>query len=162
MPKNTRKSKPSKGGATKAKAAKGRPTRSSSRSNKGSKIEAKGEATKAKIARGRPTRSSSRTKGSNIEAKAAHQPVASSEVYAPLSYDEQLALSEAMNRVPERFLPEVMEFLKSRTRNQGTERIEEIDIEIDELDAKSQRELFQMVMEVRAYELKIAVTLLLV
>ena len=65
----------------------------------------------------------------------------------PLSFDEQEALSEAINLLPERLLPGAMQIIReSEIVNDDDD---EIDLDIDQLDTKTQRKLQKFVMQVR-------------
>merc|ERR1711966_380436 len=63
----------------------------------------------------------------------------------PLSFDEQEALSESINLLPERLLPGAMQIIReSEIVNDDDD---EIDLDIDQLDTKTQRKLQSFVME---------------
>jgi len=65
----------------------------------------------------------------------------------PLSFDEQEALSESINLLPERLLPGAMQIIReSEIVNDDDD---EIDLDIDQLDTKTQRKLQKFVMQVR-------------
>ena len=66
-----------------------------------------------------------------------------------MSFEEQEALSEAINCLPERFLPGVVEVLQ-KAGAAGQDDMD-LDLDIDELETKTQRELQRFVMEV-SYE----------
>ena len=66
-----------------------------------------------------------------------------------MSFDEQEALSEAINLLPlpERLLPGAMQIIReSEIVNDDDD---EIDLDIDQLDTKTQRKLQKFVMQVR-------------
>ena len=65
----------------------------------------------------------------------------------PLSFEEQEALSEAINLLPERLLPGAMQII--READFVNEDDDEIDLDIDQLDTRTQRKLLSFVMEVR-------------
>lgn len=66
-------------------------------------------------------------------------------VEEPLSFEEQEALSEAINLLPERLLPGAMQIIReSEIVNDDDD---EIDLDIDQLDTKTQRKLQSFVME---------------
>jgi len=65
----------------------------------------------------------------------------------PLSFEEQEALSEAINLLPERLLPGAMQII--READFVNEDDDEIDLDIDQLDTRTQRKLQSFVMEVR-------------
>lgn len=63
----------------------------------------------------------------------------------PLSFDEQEALSESINLLPERLLPGAMQIIReSEIVNDDDD---EIDLDIDQLDTKTQRKLQKFVMQ---------------
>ena len=67
-----------------------------------------------------------------------------------LTFEEQEALSDAINRLPERLLPGAMQII--READFVNEDDEEIDLDIDQLDTRTQRRLQHFVMEVRFLE----------
>jgi hypothetical protein len=62
-----------------------------------------------------------------------------------LSFEEQEALSEAINRLPERLLPGAMQIIREADFVNDDD--DEIDLDIDQLDTKTQRKLQRFVME---------------
>ena len=64
----------------------------------------------------------------------------------PLSFEDQEALSEQINALPERFLPDVMQII--READFINEDDDEIDLDIDQLDNRTQRRLLNFVREV--------------
>ena len=65
----------------------------------------------------------------------------------PLSFEEQEALSEAINELPESLLLGAMQII--READVVNDDDEEIDLDIDQLDSRTQRRLQKFVMEVR-------------
>ena len=65
----------------------------------------------------------------------------------PLSFDEQEALSESINLLPERLLPGAMQIIRESDFVNDDD--DEIDLDIDQLDTNTQRKLQSFVMEVR-------------
>ena len=65
----------------------------------------------------------------------------------PLSFDEQEALAEAINLLPERFLPGAMQIIRESEIVNDDDN--EIDLDIDQLDTKTQRKLQTFFMQVR-------------
>lgn len=65
----------------------------------------------------------------------------------PLSFDEQEALSESINLLPERLLPGAMQIIRESVIVNDDD--DEIDLDIDQLDTKTQRKLQKFVMQVR-------------
>jgi hypothetical protein len=63
----------------------------------------------------------------------------------PLSFEEQEALSEAINLLPERLLPGAMQIIRESDLVNDDD--DEIDLDIDQLDTKTQRKLQAFVME---------------
>lgn len=63
----------------------------------------------------------------------------------PLSFIEQEALSEAINLLPERLLPGAMQIIREADFVNDDD--DEIDLDIDQLDTKTQRKLQSFVME---------------
>jgi len=63
----------------------------------------------------------------------------------PLSFEEQEALSEAINLLPERLLPGAMQIIREADFVNDDD--DEIDLDIDQLDTKTQRKLQSFVME---------------
>lgn len=63
----------------------------------------------------------------------------------PLSFDEQEALSEAINLLPERLLPGAMQIIREADFVNDDD--DEIDLDIDQLDTKTQRKLQSFVMQ---------------
>ena len=74
-------------------------------------------------------------------------PASAVENLQPLSFDEQEALSETINLLPERLLPRAMQII--READFANDDDNEIDLDIEELDTKTQRKLQSFVMEVR-------------
>ena len=82
------------------------------------------------------------------KAKKDPQAAPAPEVVADLSFEEQEALSQAVNELPERLLIGAMQII--REANVGyDDDDEEIDLEIDQLDSRTQRRLQKFVQEVR-------------
>ena len=65
----------------------------------------------------------------------------------PLSFEEQEALSDAINLLPENLLPGAMQIIREADFVNDDD--DEIDLDIDQLDTKTQRKLQRFVMEVR-------------
>ena len=65
----------------------------------------------------------------------------------PLSFEEQEALSESINLLPERLLPGAMQIIRESEIVDDDD--DEIDLDIDQLDTKTQRKLQKFVMQVR-------------
>jgi hypothetical protein len=65
----------------------------------------------------------------------------------PLSFEEQEALSEAINLLPEKLLPGAMQIIREADFVNDDD--DEIDLDIDQLDTMTQRKLQSFVMEVR-------------
>ena len=65
----------------------------------------------------------------------------------PLSFAEQEALSEGINLLPERLLPGAMKIIREADCVNDDDG--EIDLDINQLDTKTQRKLQSFVMEVR-------------
>ncbi len=65
----------------------------------------------------------------------------------PLSFEEQEALSEAINLLPEKLLPGAMQIIREADFVNDDD--DEIDLDIDQLDTRTQRKLQSFVMEVR-------------
>lgn len=63
----------------------------------------------------------------------------------PLSFEEQEALSESINLLPERLLPGAMQIIREADFVNDDD--DEIDLDIDQLDTKTQRKLQSFVME---------------
>jgi len=63
----------------------------------------------------------------------------------PLSFEEQEALSESINDLPERLLPGAMQIIRESDFVNDDD--DEIDLDIDQLDTKTQRKLQSFVME---------------
>lgn len=63
----------------------------------------------------------------------------------PLSFEEQEALSDSINLLPERLLPGAMQIIREADFVNDDD--DEIDLDIDQLDTKTQRKLQQFVME---------------
>eukprot|EP00584_Thalassiosira_punctigera_P010790 CAMPEP_0172546888 /NCGR_PEP_ID=MMETSP1067-20121228/16548_1 /TAXON_ID=265564 ORGANISM="Thalassiosira punctigera, Strain Tpunct2005C2" /NCGR_SAMPLE_ID=MMETSP1067 /ASSEMBLY_ACC=CAM_ASM_000444 /LENGTH=1456 /DNA_ID=CAMNT_0013333883 /DNA_START=150 /DNA_END=4520 /DNA_ORIENTATION=- len=66
-------------------------------------------------------------------------------VVEELSYEEKEALSESINLLPERLLPAAMQIIREADLIDDDD--EEIDLDIDQLDTKTQRKLQSFVME---------------
>jgi hypothetical protein len=64
----------------------------------------------------------------------------------PLTFEEQEALSESINLLPERLLPGAMQIIRESEFVNDDD--DEIDLDIDQLDTKTQRKLQKFVMEV--------------
>jgi hypothetical protein len=65
----------------------------------------------------------------------------------PLSFEEQEALSEAINLLPEWLLPGAMQIIREADFVNDDD--DEIDLDLDQLDTITQRKLQSYVMEVR-------------
>jgi hypothetical protein len=65
----------------------------------------------------------------------------------PLSFEEQEALSDAINLLPESLLPGAMQIIREADFVNDDD--DEIDLDIDQLDTRTQRKLQRFVMEVR-------------
>jgi hypothetical protein len=65
----------------------------------------------------------------------------------PLTFEEQEALSDAINLLPERLLPDAMNIIRESDFVNDDD--DEIDLDIDQLDTRTQRKLQRFVMEVR-------------
>lgn len=65
----------------------------------------------------------------------------------PLTFEEQEALSDAINLLPERLLPDAMKIIRESDFVNDDD--DEIDLDIDQLDTRTQRKLQRFVMEVR-------------
>jgi hypothetical protein len=63
----------------------------------------------------------------------------------PLTFEEQEALSESINLLPERLLPGAMQIIRESEFVNDDD--DEIDLDIDQLDTKTQRKLQKFVME---------------
>jgi len=63
----------------------------------------------------------------------------------PLSFEEQEALSESINLLPERLLPGAMQIIRESEIVDDDD--DEIDLDIDQLDTKTQRKLQKFVMQ---------------
>ena len=75
------------------------------------------------------------------------QPVQVQVAAQPLSFEEQEALSDAINELPERLLLGAMQIIREAVVVNDDD--EEIDLDIDQLDSRTQRSLQKFVMEVR-------------
>ncbi|KAL7458519.1 hypothetical protein ACHAWC_010106 [Mediolabrus comicus] len=73
------------------------------------------------------------------------QPVQVQVAAQPLSFEEQEALSDAINELPERLLLGAMQII--READVVNDDDEEIDLDIDQLDSRTQRRLQKFVME---------------
>ncbi|KAL3811507.1 hypothetical protein ACHAXA_000411 [Cyclostephanos tholiformis] len=67
------------------------------------------------------------------------------EILMPLSIEEQEALSEAINLLPEKLLPGAMQIIREADFVNDDD--DEIDLDIDQLDTRTQRKLQSFVME---------------
>ena len=82
------------------------------------------------------------------KAKKEPQAVPVPEEVVDLSFEEQTALSQAINELPERLLIGAMQIIREADVGYDDDD-EEIDLEIDQLDSKTQRRLQKFVAEVR-------------
>lgn len=82
------------------------------------------------------------------KAKKEPQAVPVPEKVADLSFEEQTALSQAINELPERLLIGAMQIIREADVGYDDDD-EEIDLEIDQLDSRTQRKLQKFVQEVR-------------
>lgn len=82
------------------------------------------------------------------KAKKEPQAVPAPEKVVDLSFEEQTALSQAINELPERLLIGAMQIIREADVGYDDDD-EEIDLEIDQLDSKTQRKLQKFVQEVR-------------
>src|SRR6056300_970118 len=80
------------------------------------------------------------TQAQPVQAQVAAQPLS-------LELEEQEALSDAINELPERLLLGVMQIIREAVVVNDDD--EEIEINIDQLDSRTQRRLQKFVMEVR-------------
>jgi hypothetical protein len=67
------------------------------------------------------------------------------ELRGPLSFEEQEALSEAINLLPDRLLPGAMQIIREDDFVNDDD--VEVDLDIDQLDTKTQRRLLRFVMQ---------------
>lgn len=81
---------------------------------------------------------------SSEDARAA-PPEPPAEDLAPLSFEEQEALSESINLLPERLLPGAMQIIREADFVNDDD--DEVDLDIDQLDTRTQRKLQKFVME---------------
>lgn len=65
----------------------------------------------------------------------------------PLSFEEQEALSDSINLLPEHLLPGAMQII--READMVNDDDDEVDLDIDQLDTRTQRKLLSFVMKVR-------------
>jgi hypothetical protein len=88
-----------------------------------------------------------RKKKKRPEPKYVEQPVVYEEDSRPLSLQEQELLTETINELPHEHLHGVIQIIREAAKLSGEE--EEIDLEIDQLDAVTQRKLLRHVTKVR-------------
>lgn len=88
-----------------------------------------------------------RKKKKKPEPKLVEKPVVYEEDSRPLSLQEQELLTETINELPHEHLHGVIQIIREAAKISGEE--EEIDLEIDQLDAVTQRKLLRHVTKVR-------------
>ena len=87
---------------------------------------------------------SAKTKRARNDGSAATSKSRASQSLQPLSFAEQLELSDRINLLPASHLPRAMEILRGSSNID--EDAEEVDVDIDQLDVATQRKLHHFVL----------------